>query len=234
MIDEFYTWKIFGYYIYNLSEWSKNKVVVMCDNCCEYRVVIYDSYRDLCRSCAQLGHSTSEEWRSKISDANRGKTRPPCTQETRDKISKIHKGKPKSEAQKKKISETLKGKPSYVRTEETKQRSSATQRGIQYEDWDGFTSNNEYCEKFDEACRERIRAKYDHRCFVCDLPQDENITKNGLQKKLGVHHIDKNKNQGCDGVKWGLVPLCMHCHGSAHSQPLQSRIEYLLEDESTA
>ena len=217
MIDEQYTYKVFGYYTYNMSEWSQKKVVAVCDNCCAYRVIGYESHSDLCRECAQ-----------------RARRRSPVTQETRDKISKIHKGKPMSEAQKKKISDTLKGKPSYVRTEETKQRSSATQRGIQYEDWDGFTSNNEYCEKFDEACRERIRAKYDHRCFVCDLPQDENITKNGLQKKLGVHHIDKNKNQGCDGVKWGLVPLCMHCHGSAHSQPLQSRIEYLLEDESTA
>jgi len=107
-------------------------------------------------------------------------------------------------------------------------RLSATRQGIPYEEWTGFVSNGEYCEKFNEACKERVREKYDYRCFVCDKSQNENITKNGEIRKLSVHHVDRNKNQGCDGVKWKLVPLCMSCHGKSHSEIVRTRIEYLL------
>lgn len=113
---------------------------------------------------------------------------------------------------------------------ERRQRVSAGCQGIPYEEWTGFTKNGEYCEKFDEACRERIRAKYDCMCFVCGLSQDDNVLKTNKRIKLSVHHVDKNKDQGCNGVKWNLIPLCIHCHGSAHHEPLQSRIEYVLSN----
>ena len=116
-------------------------------------------------------------------------------------------------------------------TEERKRKISAAHQGIPLEEWTGFVSNGEYCEKFDEACRERIRAKYYHRCFICDTPQDENINKNGKMIKLAVHHIDMNKDQGCNGNEWKLVPLCLHCHPKAHHHPIKSRLVYLIDNE---
>ena len=113
-------------------------------------------------------------------------------------------------------------------TDESCQMMSAGHQGIPYEEWTGFSERNEYCEKFDEPCRERIREKYDYECFICGRLQEENITKNGKQKKLSVHHVDKNKGQGCDGVKWMLVPVCVYCHTPLHSDLWVTRVKYLL------
>jgi hypothetical protein len=87
-----------------------------------------------------------------------------------------------------------------------------------------------YCSKFDETCRESNREKYDRCCFLCGLLEEGNITLNGLQRRLSVHHVDMNKNQGCDDVKWKLIPLCMKCHSIAHTMTWEARIEWLLNN----
>ena len=102
---------------------------------------------------------------------------------------------------------------------------SAGQQGIPYEEWGGFATENLYCEKFDDACRERIRDRYDRICFVCGKDEEEN------GRRLDVHHIDRNKEQGCDGHEWKLIPLCKSCHSSSHAEPMKSHIEYILLDE---
>ena len=129
------------------------------------------------------------------------------------------------------ISKSHEGKKKSPHTYEARRKMSSTKQGIPYEEWTGFSKNGEYCELFDDACRERIRAKYGYRCFACYRPQDDNVDKNGKCIKLAIHHIDRNKNQGCDGVQWKLIPLCMYCHTSAHYEPMKSRLEYLLNDE---
>ena len=69
-------------------------------------------------------------------------------------------------------------------------------------------SPNKYCYKFDEDCREHNREKYERECFFCGKTEEENKTK------LCVHHVDYNKNQGCDETPdWKLIPLCSSCHG---------------------
>lgn len=82
-----------------------------------------------------------------------------------------------------------------------------------------------YCNKFDNKCRERVRDKYSRTCFICGELEDANA------RRLSVHHVDCNKNQGCDEVDWKLVPLCASCHPSAHHEPLMSRIDYLISHE---
>ena len=79
-------------------------------------------------------------------------------------------------------------------------------QGIPRDEFDGFASN-EYCNKFNESCREHNREKYDRKCFLCGELESEN------GRKLDVHHIDGNKDQGCNGHDWKLTPLCMSCHG---------------------
>jgi hypothetical protein len=109
-------------------------------------------------------------------------------------------------------------------------RISAGHQGITYDEWESFAVGQEYCPKFDEACRESNRDKYGRRCFICDLPEEENITSTGTFKKLNVHHVDMNKNQGCDGIRWKLIPLCMKCHKPSHMKIWETRIEYLLNN----
>jgi hypothetical protein len=117
----------------------------------------------------------------------------------------------------------------YFEDPEARQRLSATKQGIPYDDWEAFAKDQPYCPAFNETCRESNRKKYGRRCFICDLPESENITKDGKQMKLSVHHIDLNKNQGCDGHEWRLIPTCIHHHNNVIHTPLWiARIMYLL------
>lgn len=113
---------------------------------------------------------------------------------------------------------------------ETRKRLSIAGQGILYDEWEGFAVGQEYCPKFNEECRESNREKYDRQCFLCGLSEDENITSSGLQKRLAVHHVDLNKNQGCDGIQWKLIPLCMHCHSMVHTKVWIARIIWLLNN----
>ena len=81
-----------------------------------------------------------------------------------------------------------------------------------------------YCKKFNNECREHNRDKYDRKCFLCGKDECYN------RRRLSVHHVDMNKTQGCDGVKWKLVPLCASCHFRSHTYVWQARIEYLLDN----
>lgn len=107
-------------------------------------------------------------------------------------------------------------------------KQSASMQGISIDEWESFATEQKYCPAFNKHIREQVRAKYDYVCFVCGLTQDENVTKNGENRKLAVHHYDMNKDQGCNGYEWKLVPLCMHCHAFAHNDVWEQRIEYLL------
>ena len=106
-------------------------------------------------------------------------------------------------------------------TDDTRKNMSAAQQGIAPEEWEGWASDGGYCHKFNEECREHNREKYGRMCFLCG--KDE--IKNG--RKLSVHHVDMNKDQGCDDVVWKLVPLCQRCHNSVHNPTWRARIEYL-------
>jgi len=109
---------------------------------------------------------------------------------------------------------------------EARQRLSAAKQGISYDEWESFAVDQPYCPAFNETCRESNREKYGRRCFICGKHESDNITKNGKQRKLSVHHVDLNKMQGCDGHEWKLVPLCMNHH--RHSVVWTERIKYLL------
>ena len=117
----------------------------------------------------------------------------------------------------------------YYQDPEAHQRHSAAIQGIDYDDWEAFAKDQPYCPAFNETCRESNREKYGRRCFICDLPESENITRSGEQKRLSVHHVDLNKNQGCDGHDWRLIPTCIHHHSKVIHTPLWiGRIMYLL------
>jgi hypothetical protein len=109
---------------------------------------------------------------------------------------------------------------------------SAGKQGILYDEWEDFVYNlnSPYCPLFDSECRKSNREKYGNKCFLCNLLESENITKNGKQWKLSVHHIDMDKGQGCDGKVWKLVPLCLKCHVIVHNKLWLNRITWLLKN----
>lgn len=109
------------------------------------------------------------------------------------------------------------------RSLEARKRISATKQSIPYDEWEEFAKESPYCPRFNEACRESNREKYDRRCFLSDMTEDDN------GQKLSVHHYDMNKAQGCDGHAWKLVPLCRKLHNTSHSSTWAARIIYLLE-----
>lgn len=108
------------------------------------------------------------------------------------------------------------------RSLEFRREMSARQQGIPLNDWEGFAQEHKYCYQFNNGCRERNRDRYGRACFLCG----KNERDNG--QRLSVHHVDMNKDQGCDNHEWKLVPLCRSCHNRIHNQTWQARIEYLL------
>jgi len=67
-----------------------------------------------------------------------------------------------------------------------------------------------YCELFNNKFKEKIREKFDRKCFICGEHEEENI------KRLSVHHIDYFKASICRGKDWAFVPLCMSCHSQTN------------------
>ena len=72
--------------------------------------------------------------------------------------------------------------------------------------WNGGSSFGSYCSKFNGELKEKIREKFNRQCFICGIIEEQN------GKKLAVHHVNYNKDCGCDGSQCYLVPLCGSCH----------------------
>lgn len=243
MIDESRTLEIYGYTSGELKPCSHKRVVAVCEECGKCREIAYGQYRELCRPCSFIGtrnhrhgKSPSKETRDKISKANSGERNygygKSPSEEVKKKLSESkigvnnpNYGKNLSEEHKRKLSIAGKGRKF---SEEHKKKISAARQGISYDDWEKFTKNSPYCPRFNESCKESNREKYGRRCFICGLPESENITSAGEQKKLSVHHCDMDKNQGCDGVRWKLVPVCMAHH--YHNDLWTARFVYLLNN----
>ena len=159
--------------------------------------------------CYNYGKHLSEETKKKLSEASKGKHH---SEESKNKMSKACNGRKHSEETKKKLSEINRGKK---HSEESKLKMSNNQPKMLGENnpsWKGGISFLPYCPKFNEKKKEEVREQYNRKCIVCGLDEKDNITKNGKHKKLSVHHIDADKEQGCNGKKWNLKPLCMYCH----------------------
>lgn len=80
---------------------------------------------------------------------------------------------------------------------------SKTMVGRNHPNWIEGKQRN-YCYKFNSKLKEEVRNAFGRKCYLCGTPE------NG--RKLAVHHVDYNKSQGCRGMKWALLPLCINCH----------------------
>ena len=170
------------------------------------------------------------EYRAHMVEAHNGKK---VGEETRQKLSDSRRGIPKSSEHKKKIGVSQIGEKNHMfgkhHTGETRKRISeglkGTERGKETRskmaicriannnpNWQGGVSFEPYCEKFNDACKERIRDGFGRKCLNCDQPEAQNLAKSGKARKLSVHHIRYNKQEGCDGNDFFLAPLCLKCH----------------------
>jgi 5-methylcytosine-specific restriction endonuclease McrA len=133
------------------------------------------------------------------------------TNETRKKLSAIHKGRkcsPRSEETKRKLSEINKclgikppsRKGSKI-TEEHKKIISESNRGEKCSFWRGGIAKKKYPYGWSETLRRSIRERDNYTCKVCNEQQSDIA--------FHVHHIDYNKNN-CNPNN--LITLCINCH----------------------
>ena len=102
-----------------------------------------------------------------------------------------------------KISKTLQGQ---FFSEERRKKISAGNQGCTLDEWNGYTSFEPYCPKFNFVLKEEIRNRDNRVCTLCGKSE----LLNG--RRLSVHHIDGDKMQGCD-KSWYLTTLCRSCNG---------------------
>jgi hypothetical protein len=204
MILEDATFEAFGYYARNLKPKSGKLVIAACDECGKVRETSKNAYLRLCGSCVQKGRIHTEE--------------------TKVRKRAAHTGEIFTEERKANMSAAMKGNTNalgYKHTKEAKELQSAAMKGENNPmfgrsgennpNWRDGISFEPYCVKFNNGFKEYIRAKFGYKCFLCPTTQEEN------GQTLSVHHVNYNKNCGCDGDKTcNFVPLCVSCHSKTN------------------
>jgi hypothetical protein len=226
MILEEETFEVFGYYPSDLKHKSAKYIIRVCELCGEFKVLPRFGYRTLCISCVKKGKTRifTEEHKASLSAAGKGRTLTEAhkanlgaakkgnkhpmfgkhrTEETKAKISASEKGKIVRDETKALISVASRGRR---HTERVKERIGAATRGDKHWNWQGGISARKYCYRFNITYKRKIRARFGNVCFLCGKTQIEN------GEKLSVHHVNYNKNCGCDNTKCICVPLCKSCH----------------------
>jgi hypothetical protein len=180
------------------------------------------STANLGRPSVFKGKHHSKETRKKMSEDRKGKlsgSKNPFYKKT----GKDHPcfGLKKSEESRKKISETRKRKiasgeiainkkvgkenPMFGKkhSDEARKKMSDALKGIHVgEDnpaWNGGTSFFPYCQKFNKKRRKAVREFFNYLCICTGEPS--------YTRELSVHHIDHDKEQGCNGKPFNLVPM---------------------------
>ena len=137
------------------------------------------------------------------------------TDSAKKKMSELHKGHKyalgckRTDRHKNAVSIAMKGNQYALgrkHTEEAKKKISIANKHEKNSNWQGGISLDKYCPKFSPKVRESIREEFNRKCFLCGKEENDN------GRKLDVHHIDYNREQGCNGHSWKLIPLCMSCH----------------------
>ena len=58
-----------------------------------------------------------------------------------------------------------------------------------------------YCYKFNNRRKEACRDFFGRMSIISGTLESD------CRKRLSIHHTDHNKNQGCDGIPFNLVPM---------------------------
>ena len=201
MIDEEETFKQYGYHSYDLKPQSHKKIVTVCDDCGKVRVTSKRDHFARCRSCAKKGerHPNFSKRGKNSSNWKGGLAMRICEEcEVEFPISPAV---------------IKRGNGKFCSPECYGKWRSKHFRGEDCPFWKGGASFEPYCEKFNNEFKEDIRDKFDRVCFLCGKTEEDN------GKRLSVHHVNGNKNCGCDDDETcQFVPLCVGCHSKVHSK----------------
>jgi hypothetical protein len=103
--------------------------------------------------------------------------------------------------------------------------------GVNHPQFNNWASKFPYCHKFDEKRRRATRNFFGNRCIMCGKHVTENIARNNkrilIQMELSVHHVDRNKDAGCSGTPFNLVPLCKSCHDGDRNENMEEYVAYI-------
>ena len=243
MILEEETFERFGYYSTDLSSHSHKKIVVACDDCGKVRLVMKQDYRALCLHCARKGAKNPHWGGGKVkrvcencgtefpvapSDIKNGRGRFCSTKcmgkwYSQYRRGENHPGWKGGEAMRiceqcgvefpVKHSKVKSGGGKFCSPQCYGKWQSEHQKGENNPAWKNGASFEPYCHKFNEDFKEYIRDKFRRVCFLCPKTEEEN------GQRLSVHHVNGNKNCGCDDDETcQFVPLCVSCHGKMLSK----------------
>ena len=84
---------------------------------------------------------------------------------------------------------------------------SCQHQGINVDEFDGFLTDQRYCNLWTEKFRESIRKQFHYICYICGNPQED--------RKLSVHHVNYDKSCLCQKT-CEFVPLCGCCHSKTN------------------
>jgi len=68
----------------------------------------------------------------------------------------------------------------------------------------------EYCYKYNPECKQSCHEKWFYTCVLCG-----HIRKDGFRQHA-THHIDYNKQSGCDETQLRIIELCQSCHAKTN------------------
>jgi hypothetical protein len=145
------------------------------------------------------GKKHSEKWKIKNGESHRG-------------MIPWNKGKGHlySEEWKRKQGEFRKGLSSPMKgkqhSEESKRKMSNATIGCKNIHWKGGRSRLPYCYKFNERRKSAVRKFFRGYCIITGEQQNDST------QKLCVHHVDHDKEQGCNGKSFNLIPMIRTQH----------------------
>lgn len=124
-------------------------------------------------------------------------------------IAECNKNRIWSEESKNKIREKLIGrKPS----EESRRKMGDSRRGEKNPRWNGGSSFEPYCVKFNKEFKERVRKFFNYTCVECGMSESEN------GRNLCVHHVNYDKEACCNKNNPLFVTLCTSCHTKTNNK----------------
>lgn len=113
-------------------------------------------------------------------------------------------------------SDTKRGRGKYCSKKCKHKAHSKEMKGNKTHLWKGGITSYKYCEKFNNDFKTRCRAFWtdklgEYKCPICGKTHEEE------GRHLSVHHINYNKENGCNNHKGLFIPTCNSCHGKTNS-----------------